>query len=95
MLLFSKPRVLLSVVFFQLRQTHWLGQFFGLPSIPERFLPRRLQIRLNSSAGEVVEFHQLMVPVGWNWPVWLVQHMLEYLLPDECVSQDLSVVMFE
>ena len=34
-------------------------------------------------AGEVVEFHLLVVPMGWNCAVWFVQQMLEHLRPDE------------
>ena len=60
----------LSVVFTSVRYHTGLGQFFGLQSF------------VNTSAGEVVEFHLLVVPMGWNWAVWIVQQMLEHLEPD-------------
>ena len=33
--------------------------------------------------GDVVEFHLLVAPMGWNWAVWFVQQMLEHLIPYE------------
>ena len=36
-----------------------------------------------TSAGDVVEFHLLVVLMGWNSGVCFVQQMLEHLLPDE------------
>ena len=53
------------------------GQSFGLPSISKKYLPRWLQNRVNASAREVVEFHLLVVPMGWNW---FVQQMLEHVV---------------
>ena len=38
---------------------------------------------MKTSAGDVVEFHLLVVLMGWNWADWFVQQMLEHLLPDE------------
>ena len=59
------------------------NSFFGLPPIARKYLPRWLQSRLDTSVGDIVEFHPLVVPMGWNWAVWFVQQMLEDLLPDE------------
>ena len=66
-----------------LRLPHWLGQFFGLPPIARKHLPRWLQSHLGPSSGDVVEFHLWVVPMGWNWAVWFAQQMLEHVLPDE------------
>ena len=35
--------------------------------------------RLDTSVGDVVVFHLLVVPMGWNWAVCFVQQMLEQL----------------
>ena len=52
--LFPRPRVILSVVFYQLRLPHWLGQSFGLPPVARKHLPRWLQSRLDTSVGEML-----------------------------------------
>ena len=36
---------------------YWLGQFFGLPPNARKHLPPRLQRCVNTSAGEVMEYH--------------------------------------
>lgn len=72
-----------EVCFYQYLAPTWLRARFALPPICKYYLPHHAQkLFLGVARDGLCQFWVRVLPMGWSWAVYVVQHCQQFILQD-------------
>ena len=78
-----------DVCFYQYELSRELRPFFALPTVKAKFLPLGLRRRIRAKDDhQQIRFWVRVVPMGWLWAVWLIQHTHVHIISEAVTVDD-------